>query len=202
VTLGDSKADFQGRTTVQLGLRATAPQSPKFTPAVKTALDTWSKSTDQAQALYTNIINSEASLEQSYTTLGTLLVQVGHDRDGFITAVQNECTSSADAKGFGAGAVEPGKHVEPVPPGVVRQVPTSLSGTAKVRWPSEPGAASYIAQQSTADPPTEASFVQCYLGMSPFFELTGGPAQKVWIRIASVGKAVSAWSTPFQVVLR
>jgi hypothetical protein len=50
--------------------------------------------------------------------------------------------------------------------------------------------------------PATTSWVNCYTGMSPFFVYTGTPGQKVWIRICSVGKAPSAFSTPFLVILR
>jgi hypothetical protein len=201
VKLGDGNADFQGKTNIQKGLRATAPQSPKFTPAVKVTLDTWSASTDKAVVLYDDIIKQEAALEQSYGTLGTVLLQVGLDRDAFINAVQNVCTSTADAKSFGADAIGGGKHVEPAAPVEIRQIQTDLQGANKIRWPSEPGAASYMAEAS-ADPPTASSWTGCHTGMSPFFVYAGAPGQKVWFRICSIGKAPSAWSTPFLVILR
>ncbi len=201
ITLGDTDADFQGRVNVQLGLRGTAPQSPKFTAAIKTPLDAWSASTDQARATYTLIINAEAALEQMYGTLGTTLLQVNLNREAFITALQGVCANAEDAKGFGANAVVRGAYVAPLPPNAIRQIATSTAGTNKIRWPSVPRAGSYQAQRSV-DPPTATSWVGCYMGTPPFFLLTGSPGDKVWVRISSVGREPSAWSTAFLVILR
>ena len=201
ITLGDSEADFQGRVNVQLGLRATAPQSPKFTAVIKAPLDLWSTSTDQARGLYTQIINAEAGLEQLYGTLGTTLVQVNLNRDAFINALQGVCSNAADAQGFGANAVVRGAYVPPGAPAGIRQIATATPGTNKIRWPSELRAGSYQAQRSV-DPPTATSWVGCYTGTPPFFLLTGSPGDKVWVRISSVGREPSAWSTDFLVILR
>jgi hypothetical protein len=201
VTLNDSKAAFQGRTNTQKGLRTTAPQASKFNATIKMALDTWSADTDKAVTLYDGIINQEAALEQSYGQLGVVLVQVAIDRDLFINSLQNVCTSEADAQSFGANVVVPGKHVEPVSPSTFRQIDTAVPGHNKIRWPSEPGAASYMAEASV-DPPTQTSWANCYTGMSPFFVYEGTPAQKVWFRICSVGKAPSVWSNPILMILR
>jgi hypothetical protein len=202
VTLGDGKADFQGKVNIQKGVRTTAPQSPKFTPAIKTVLDKWSTDTDQAVTLYEHIIEQEKELEQSYGVLGNLMLQVGLDRDAFITAVQGACTTDADAKSFGANQVTRGKHVEPLSPRAIRQIQTGVPGTNKIRWPSEAGAASYMAEVSTVDPLNATSWAGCYTGMSPFFVYAGTPGQKVWFRLCAVGKAPSAWSTPFMMILR
>jgi hypothetical protein len=201
ITLDDSKADFQGRANIQIGLRTTAPKSPKFTPAIQLVLNTWSASTDQATAQYTAIINAEAALEQMYGVLGTTLLQVNLDRTAFVTALENVCANADDAKGFGASAVTHGTYLPPVPPVAIRQVATDVAGSNRVRWPSEPHAGSYQAERSV-DPPTASSWVPCYTGTSPFFILTGAPQDRVWVRICSVGRAPSAWSTPFLVILR
>src|SRR6202012_4418101 len=140
---------------------------------VKTALDAWSKSTDTAQAQYTIIMNAELALEQAYGTLGTAMVQMSLDRDAVVTALESVRVTADDAKSFGADAVVPGKPVEPVPPTTIRVIPTDVQGTDRIRWPSEPGAASYVAEQSIVDPPTDASWTPCYTGMSPFFFLKG-----------------------------
>jgi hypothetical protein len=202
VTLGDSRADFQGKVNIQKSLRTAAPQSPKINPAITAALNTWSKDTDQAVTVYASIIDQEKALEQSYGQLGNLLLQMGLDRQAFITAVQGVCVNDADAKSFGCNQRVRSPHVEPVAPAAIRQIDTGVVGTDKIRWPSEPGAASYMAEVSTADPPTPTSWAGCYTGMSPFFTYTGPPGQRVWFRICSVGKAPSAWSTPFMVILR
>jgi hypothetical protein len=201
VTLNDSKADFIGRTNVQKGLRTTAPLSPKFNATIKAILDTWSKDTDQAVTLWDGIVTQEAALEQSYTSLGALLVVLGTDRDGFINALQNVCVSEADAQSFGANVVPAAKSVEPGPPTTIRQIDTGVPGQNKIRWLGEPGAASYMADASV-DPPTASSWGNCYTGRSPFFVYPGTPGQKVWFKICSVGTAPSAWSTPFLITLR
>jgi len=201
VTIGDGKADFLGRTNIQKALRTTAPQSPKFNAAIKAALDTWSKDTDQAVTIWDNIINAEATLEQMYSSLGTTLLQVGLDRSAFLTAVQNVCTTAADAKSFGVNETAPGKHVEPVPPTAIRQIDTPVPGANRIRWASDPHAGAYQAETSV-DPPTPTSWTAAYTGKSPFFLLTGAPGQKVLVRIAAVGSAPSAWSASFPVTLR
>jgi hypothetical protein len=71
---------------------------------------------------------------------------------------------------------------------------------AKLRARRRPRASSTTL--ADLDPPTATSWASCYTGMSPFFLLTGSPGDKVWIRIASVGKAPSAWSAAFLVILR
>ncbi len=201
ISLGDSNADFQGRVNVQLGLRATAPQSPKFTAVVKAPLDLWSGNTDQARALYTSIINAEAALEQMYGTLGTTLLQVNLNREAFINALQTVCANADDAKSFGANTVVRGVYVPPGPPAAIRQIATTTPGNNKVRWPSEPHAGSYMVQRSV-DPPTATSWVGCYTGTPPFFLLTGSPGDRVWVRVCSVGREPSAWSAAFLVILR
>jgi hypothetical protein len=201
VTIGDGKADFLGKTNIQKALRTTAPQAPKFNAAIKAALDTWSKDTDQAVTIWDNIINAEAGLEQMYSSLGAVLLQVGLDRSGFLTAVQNVCISPADAKSFGLNDTAPATHVEPLPPTAIRQINTAVPGENRIRWASDPHAAAYQAETSV-DPPTPTSWVAAYTGKSPFFLLTGAPGQKQWVRIAAVGSAPSAWSTAFPVTLR
>lgn len=201
-TPGDSTATFQGKVNIQKAIRTTAPNAPKFNATIKTNLTQWSTDTDTAVTHYDNIINLESQLEQEYGALGTVLVQVGLDRAAFITSVEAVCTSDADAQSFGGSAVAPGKHVEPVPPTVFRQIETGVPGANKIRWLGETGAASYQAEASTVDPPTAASWANCYTGMSPFFLYTGTPAQKVWFRVCCVGHAPSAWSVPFPIILR
>jgi hypothetical protein len=201
VTLNDSKADFMGRTNIQKGLRVTAPQSPKFTPAIKTLLDNWSKDTDTAVTLWDGIVTQEAALEQSYTTLGAQILTVNVDREAFVNGLQSVCTSQADAESFGANSRVKGKSVDPMAPSVIRQIDTAVSGANRIRWLTEPGAASYQAEASV-DPPTATSFANCYTGKSPFFVYAGTPGQKVWFRICSIGAGPSAWSTPFLVTLR
>jgi hypothetical protein len=201
-TPGDSGATFQGRVNIQKGIRTTAPQAPKCNATIKTNLTTWSTDTDTAVTHYANIINLESQLEQEYAALGTVLVQVGLDRAAFITSVEAVCTSEADAKSFGGDAVVPGKHQEPSPPTVFRQIDTGVPGANRIRWLSEAGAASYQAEASTVDPPTPTSWGNCYTGMSPFFVYTGAPAQRVWFRISCVGHGPSAWSAPFLIILR
>ncbi len=199
---GDGKADFQGKVNIQKGLRNTAPQAPKFNAAIKGALDTWSKDTDQAVVVWENIINVEAQLEQLYGTLGNLLVQVGLDRAAFITSVENVCTTPADAKSFGGDAVSSAKRPDPVAPATIRQIATQVPGDNRVRWPSAPNAVAYVAQTTTVDPPAATSWAAAYTGKSPFFLVQGTPGQKVWVRIASIGGAQSAWSKEFSVILR
>jgi hypothetical protein len=199
---GDATAAFQGRVNVQKGIRTTAPQAAKFNPTIKANLDAWSADTDKAVAHYSTIINLESQLEQEYGALGTVLVQVGLDRTAFITSVEAVCTSEADAKSFGGNAVVTGKHVEPVSPSVFREIETGVPGSNKIRWLSEVGAAAYMAEASTVDPPTATSWGNCYTGMSPFFLYTGTPGQKVWFRVCSVGKAPAVWSAPFLIILR
>jgi hypothetical protein len=201
VTIGDSNADFQGRTNIQKALRTTAPSSPKFNATIKATLDKWSADTDQAVTMYNDIINKEAALEQAYGAIGTVLLQIGLDREAFITAVQSVCVDDADAKAFGCNQVVRGKAVQPGAPTSIRQILTDIAGTNKVRWPSVAGAASYMAQVSV-DPPTATSYATYYTGKSPFFAYTGQPGQKLWIKLCSVGKAASAWSEAFSVVLR
>jgi hypothetical protein len=199
---GDAGATFQGKVNIQKSIRSTAPQAAKFNATIKANLDTWSADTDKAATHYSNIINLESQLEQEYGALGTVLVQVGLDRSAFITSVETVITSEADAKALGGNAIIPGKHVEPESPSVFRQVDTTVAGANKIRWLSEQGAASYMAEASTVDPPTAASWGNCYMGMSPFFVYTGAPAQRVWFRVCSVGKAPAAWSAPFLIILR
>jgi hypothetical protein len=201
VTLGDGNADFQGKANIQKGLRNTAPQSPKFNATIKGTLDKWSADTDQALTIYNTILNQEAALEQSYGTIGTVLLQIGLDREAFLTAVQTVCVDDADAKSFGCNQVVRGTVAQPGPPVSLRQILTAVPGTNKIRWPSVVGAASYMAQVSV-DPPTATSYTQYYTGRSPFFVYTGQPGQKAWIKLCSVGKAASVWSDGFPVVLR
>ena len=201
VTLGDSKADFQGRVNIQKGLRTTAPQAQKFNPTIKGTLDTWSADTDKAVVLYESILTKETELEQLYGSLGNQLLQVGLDREGFITAVESVCTNEADARSFGANQVSRLARLEASPPGTIRQIATHEIGTNRFRWASVPGAGAYMAETS-ADPPTATSWVPSYTGKSPFFNFTGTPGQKLWVRVASVGSAPSAWSTAVLFTLR
>ena len=200
---GDAGATFQGKVNVQKAIRTTAPQAAKFNATIKTNLDTWSADTDKAATHYSNIINLESQLEQEYGALGTVLVAVGLDRSAFITSVEAVITSEADAKALGGNAIIPGKHVEPVSPVHLPPIDTAVAGANRIRWLSEQGAASYMAEASTVGiPPTAASWATCYMGMSPFFVYTGAPAQKVWFRVCSVGKAPAVWSAPFLITLR
>jgi hypothetical protein len=201
ITLNDAKADFQEKVNIQLGIRTAAPQAPKFTVAIKTPLDAWSASTDQARAQYATIISAEAALEQGYGALGTTLLQVGLNRDAFVNALQNVCANPDDAKSFGVSTVTHGTYVPPNAPVSIRQIATAVPGSNRVRWLSEAHAGSYQAERSV-DPPTATSWVACYTGTPPFFLLTGSPGDRVWVRICSVGKLPSAWSTAFLIILR
>jgi hypothetical protein len=201
-TLGEGHADFQGRANVQKSVRNTAPQSPKFTPAIKTALDNWSGSTDKAVALYEDIIAKEVALEQAYGNLGTAVAQVNTDRDDFVTEVEKVCTTAADAQTFGGNAVTRSKAIDAVAPATLRQILTDVHGTNRFRWPSIPGAGSYMAEVSTVDPPTATSWTSCYVGRAPFFVYAGTPGQKVSFRLCSVGRVPSPWSVIFTMTLR
>lgn len=202
---GDASADCQEQFNIQVGLRTTVPQSPKFTvnPAVATTFTAWSATTDKAQASYRSIIALQSTLEQTYTSLGALMLQYGIDRDAFLVAVSSVCENDEDARAFGLSARSRQSRAAAGVPVDLRFVFGDVVGELAVRWPPIPGAAAYIAEQSSGDPALQANWTQCYAGTAAFFKITGLTlGQKLWFRVRSIGKGLSAWSEPSDVTAR
>jgi hypothetical protein len=203
---GDATADCQEQFNIQIGLRTTVPKSPKYTasPNLATTFDTWSTSTDKAQFLYKDIIATESSLKQMYTSLGTLMLQSQVDRDAFLVAVSGVCDNEDDARSFGLHT-KGGKrrHIEAGAPSDLHVVFTDVVGDFTVRWSRVDGAGAYVAEQCSGAPELETSWAQCYMGSAPSFKMTGLTlGQKLWFRVKSIGKKPSAWSEPTAVIVR
>lgn len=204
ITAPDAGVDCQGRITIQKGLRVIVPQSPKYAPnsRLATAFDAWSATTDKAAVIYQNIIDTEAQLESLYTSLGTVMGQFSIDRDGFVVAAQAVCQNEDDASALGLATAAARKSVDAESPSDIRFIFSRVMGELTVRWPLVPGAGAYAAEQSV-DPPSAASWVDCYMGKAPSFKLTSlTPGQKLWVRVKAIGKTPSAWSDPVSVVAR
>jgi hypothetical protein len=202
---GDAAADCQGKITIQKRLRATVPLSPKFaiSPAVGTTFTAWSAVTDKAEVLHQSIIDAESTIEQMYTSLSVLMLQYKLARDGFLVAAENVCENEDDARAFGLLPAADAKRLDAEAPDTLHFVFGDVVGDVTVRWPRVPGAGAYIAEQSSVDPPTDASWVKCYMGKSPSFKMTGLTlGQKLSFRVMSIGRTLSAWSAPTSVVVR
>ena len=202
---GDGKADCQGKINIQRGLRVTVPKSPKYKedPSVEVAFEVWTETTDKVEEIHQRIINAESALKQMYTSLGSLLHQYKIDRDVFLVAAERVCVNELDAKEFGLLTTASVKHIDAETPGELRVRFGRTAGDLSVRWRRVPGAGAYVAQQSSVDPPTEASWVECYAGTRPSFKLTGHTlGEKLFLRIKSLGKTPSAWSEPTAVIVR
>lgn len=202
---GDASADCQEQFNSQISLRATVPQSPKFSasPSVATTFAAWSASTDKAQTSYREIIATESTLEQMYTSLAGHMLQYTINRDAFLVAVSGVCDSDEDAKTFGLRTRTSRRRVEAEAPSEVQAICGDVVGDLTVRWPSIKGAGAYIAEQCSGDPKLESSWSQCYTGTGPSFKMTGCTlGQQIWIRVRSIGKTPSAWSEPKAVIVR
>jgi len=203
-TIADGNADFQGKINIQNGLRAIVPLSPKVAqyPALGTTFDAWSATTDKAAVLYKTIIETEATLEQLFGSLGTIMGQYSLDRASFLLAAQMACPTADEAKALGLSTIAERKSLVAGAPVTLNFIFGDVAGDLTTRWSRVPGAGAYVGEQSV-DPPTEESWEQCYMGKSPSFKLTGLPVgEKLWFRIRSVGKTPSAWSAPAFVVTR
>ena len=127
--------------------------------------------------------------------------QFGLDRAAFLLVAETACHTADEAKALGLSTPAERKTVEAAAPGELHFI-FGDPGELTTRWPSVPGAGSYVGELSD-DPTTEESWKQCYMGTSPFFKLTGLPVgERRWLRIRSVGKTPSAWSAPSSVVTR
>lgn len=202
---GDATADCQEQFNIQIALRATVPQSAKFiaTPGLATMFNTWSTSTDNAQALYKEIIAAESVLEQKYTSLGTLMLQYKNDRDAFLVGAAGVCDNEDDIRAFGLKTKSGRRRIEVAVPGDLHVTFGDTIGELTVRWPRIEGAAAYIAELTSAEPDLETGWSQCYAGSGSSFRLTGlTMGQKIWLRVRSLAKKPSAWSKPIEVIVR
>jgi hypothetical protein len=205
ITNPDANAEHRGKIDIQKGLRTTVPHSPKYstTSPVATTFDAWTATNDKADKIYESIITASSNLEQLYTSLGTMMGQYAIDRDAFLVAARAVCNNEDDAKSFGLSTPTHRRQFDAVPPSALHFAVGGVPGDLAVRWPAVRRAGAYVAEQCAGNAPTDAGWVQCYMGRPPSFKLTQLTlGETLWFRVRSVGKTLSAWSDPAFVVVR